>query len=900
VTFNATTGVLSGTPAAGTAGTYAITFTAANGITPNATQSFTLTVLALPPGARTNEWRWMGGSSTVPSFCVNSGHCGQDGSYGVMGVYAVGNLPGSRVGALSWSDTSGNLWLFGGTGYDSSGEWGELNDLWEYNISLAQWRWIGGTNALTMHDLGGNYYAAGVYGTLGLYAAGNVPSGRDSAMSWVDSNGNFWLFGGEGYDSTGTSGDLNDLWEFSPTLGQWRWVSGSSILGTATEAGIYGTEGTYAAANVPAARLSAVSWSDPGGDLWLFGGTGYDSSGNWGDLNDLWEYNPTLGQWRWMSGSNTLPACAGTDGCGATGVYGTEGAYAVSNVPGGRAGAAGWSDASGNLWLFGGQGYDSNGSWGNLSDLWEYNLASGQWQWASGNNIVDQSGVYGSEGTYATGNLPGGSASTIAWSDASGNFWLFRGFGDDSAGTAGYLNDLWEYSPAIGEWRWMSGSSTLTLQDPNGFYYVPGVFGTLGSYAAGNVPGSRQQGVSWTDVNGNLWLFGGYGYGSGDTLGWLNDFWEFSPAPSSVAPTITSDNSAIFVAGVAGSFTVMATGTPAPALSESGAMPGGVTFSSSGGGLTGILPGGVTFNTSTGVLSGKPAAGTEGSYAITFTATNGFGVAATQSFTLTVLGPAQISSLSPSTAVAGGGAFTLTVNGSNFVSGAKVLWNGTALTTSFVSAAQLTATVPASLIAGAGTAQVCVQESSSNSPPALFTTIPDVIGELPVLLSITPGSASTGSAGITLTVNGANFNSSSIVLWNGSPRATTFVNGSQLQANVLTQDLAAEGMAMVTVANKSPAGVSSALPFIVQSSASVATIRSVTVANTAATGGAYPVTVIGKDFVATSILYWGSAAAIENSYWGDGWLSSLLPSATRPATLTVVNPSGTSASFEMR
>ena len=44
VGFNAATGVFSGTPAAGTAGTYAITLTAQNGVAPNATQNFTLTV----------------------------------------------------------------------------------------------------------------------------------------------------------------------------------------------------------------------------------------------------------------------------------------------------------------------------------------------------------------------------------------------------------------------------------------------------------------------------------------------------------------------------------------------------------------------------------------------------------------------------------------------------------------------------------------------------------------------------------------------------------------------------------------------------------------------------------------------------------------------------------------
>lgn len=58
-----------------------------------------------------------------------------------------------------------------------------------------------------------------------------------------------------------------------------------------------------------------------------------------------------------------------------------------------------------------------------------------------------------------------------------------------------------------------------------------------------------------------------------------------------------------------------------------------------------------------------------------------------------------ITSLSPPSATAGGAGFTLTVNGTGFMPGSVVFWNSTALTTTYVNANQLTATVPASLIA---------------------------------------------------------------------------------------------------------------------------------------------------------------------------------------------------------
>jgi hypothetical protein len=64
--------------------------------------------------------------------------------------------------------------------------------------------------------------------------------------------------------------------------------------------------------------------------------------------------------------------------------------------------------------------------------------------------------------------------------------------------------------------------------------------------------------------------------------------------------------------------------------------------------------------------------------------------------------------LSPSSATAGGEAFTLTVNGTNFVDGSTVRWNGSDRTTTYVSSTQLTASITAADIAAAGTASVTV------------------------------------------------------------------------------------------------------------------------------------------------------------------------------------------------
>jgi hypothetical protein len=100
-----------------------------------------------------------------------------------------------------------------------------------------------------------------------------------------------------------------------------------------------------------------------------------------------------------------------------------------------------------------------------------------------------------------------------------------------------------------------------------------------------------------------------------------------------VAPGITSDPAATFQVGKAGSFTVTGTGLPAPDLSLTGALPGGVGFTDHGDG--------------TAVLSGAPAAGTGGSYPVTIKAANGALPDAEQSFTLTVQAPPTASIATP-------------------------------------------------------------------------------------------------------------------------------------------------------------------------------------------------------------------------------------------------------------
>ncbi|MGO9268910.1 MAG: choice-of-anchor D domain-containing protein [Terriglobia bacterium] len=384
------------------------------------------------------EWTWMSGSSTVS----------QPGVYGTLGTPAAGNVPGGRQTANSWNDHSGNFWLFGGYGLDSTSTGGYLNDLWEFNPSTREWAWMGGNSTMSCSYQYGQSLCGqpGTYGTKGTPAAGNVPGGRWSGTSQTDASGNFLLFGGNGFDSTDTFGGLNDLWEFNPSTREWTWMSGSS---TVDQPGVYGTLGVPSAGNGPGYRSYATSWIDGSGNFWFFGGFGGDSVGRVNaSLNDLWEFNISTGEWTWMSGSSTWQG-------GQVGVYGRLGVPAATNVPGARNFASGWIDSSGNLRLFGGTGLDSTGTYGNLNELWEFNPSSREWTWMGGSSTLGckggggttcgRPGVYDTLGTPAAGNVPGGREGSVSWTDSSGDFWLFGGEGIDSAGTYGDLNDLWEY-----------------------------------------------------------------------------------------------------------------------------------------------------------------------------------------------------------------------------------------------------------------------------------------------------------------------------------------------------------------------------------------------------------------------------------------------------------------------
>ena len=179
------------------------------------------------------------------------------------------------------------------------------------------------------------------------------------------------------------------------------------------------------------------------------------------------------------------------------------------------------------------------------------------------------------------------------------------------------------------------------------------------------------------------------------------------------APVITSADSKTFTVGSAGTFTVRSTGTPTAALTETGPLPGGVTFSDNGDG--------------TATLAGTPASGTGGSYPITIGATNGVAPDASQSFTLTVDGAPSVTSAS-STTFSEGSAGTFTVTSAGY---------------------------PTASLTETGALPGGVTFTDNGDGTATLAGTPTAQGTFPITVHVANGVAPNASQSFTLTVDAA-------------------------------------------------------------------------------------------------------------------------------------------------
>ena len=471
-----------------------------------------------------NQWAWMNGDKSANVIS----------NYGSPGKPALSNIPGGRIGAATWTDKDGNLWLFGGNGKGEGSRVGYLNDLWKYDPSSGMWTWIGGSKTIN---------TTGIYTNKRSASAKNLPGARMNAVTWTDSHGNFWLFGGEGMKAqkekqiggnNGGSGNGGNGNGGNNNGGNGNSGNGNNGNDKNDDGGKNndqnkdddddeddndngnngnhgnGNNGNHGEGNNGNGNGNGGSNNeDDKNDKDNDKGHDQELENVDGLLSDLWMYSPSSNQWTLVNG---------TDKTDETGKYGNMGESGASNLPGGRSQAIGWIDNSGNLWLFGGNGYASKSFLTHLNDVWKYTPTTNQWTWMKGSNIGDDVAHFGEKGVDADENTPGGRRGSTAWTDKDGNFWVFGG-GNRSA----LYSDLWKYNPQSNKWAWISGSKEADHAPMFKSKGVPDIDGN---------PGARIMASGWVDATGNLWLFGGRGYGRQSEAGFVNNLWMYNVVTS--------------------------------------------------------------------------------------------------------------------------------------------------------------------------------------------------------------------------------------------------------------------------------------------------------------------------------------------------------------------------------
>jgi len=275
-----------------------------------------------------------------------------------------------------------------------------------------------------------------------------------------------------------------------------------------------------------------------------------------------------------------------------------------------------------------------------------------------------------------------------------------------------------------------------------------------------------------------------------------------------------------------------------------------------------------------------------------------------------------IASLSPATANPNSAAFTLTVNGSNFVSGnannpatpnptppfsgSVVAFNGSPRATAFMSATQLTAQITATDIATAGCNGISVFTYTGGGNEIFSPAVSFIASSTnaPAICSLSPASVVAGASAFTLTVSGANFATSSTVRWNNSTRTTTFVNPNTVQAQIKATDVANAGVEPVTVVN-SGGGSTAQLSFSILPTPPVTpTITAIAPASATAGGAGFTLTVTGTNFIPDSVVDWNGGARATSFKSATSLQAQILTTdLATPGTIevTVLNTSSNGA-----
>src|SRR5436190_5008842 len=192
-------------------------------------------------------------------------------------------------------------------------------------------------------------------------------------------------------------------------------------------------------------------------------------------------------------------------------------------------------------------------------------------------------------------------------------------------------------------------------------------------------------------------------------------------------------------------------------------------------------------------------------------------------------------------------------------------------------------TVPTPNTAGPYEFRLFVNNARVAASPAV--TVDPSVNPTPIASTLSPQSVVVGGSGFTLAVNGSRFIAASVVRWNGVDKPTTYVSGTQLRASISAADIAAVGIAQVSVFNPTPAGGTSAAlsvainppPAIAVSATSVAPGGVVTATLTNGLGGPY-------DWLALAATGSPDTSYLASTYVGGINVTWSIPMPTTPGT----------------
>lgn len=589
VTFNTSTGVLSGTPAAGTTGNYPLTINANNGVGTQASQSFTLSVINGPSITSANNTAFVIGTAGTFTVTTTGSPVPTIARGGVTlpgGVTFTDNLNGTAT--LAGTPAAGTAGTYALTFTATNGVGSPANQ--NFTLTINQAPAITSANNVTFNTGTASQFPVTATGspTPALSVSGMLPSGMTfsngllSGTPAVGSGGTYPL------TFTANNGIATPFTQnFTLTINQIAVVTSANA--TTFTAGTAGTF-TVTATGFPTPTLG-VSGALPSGVLFnssngVLSGTPAAGTGGTYPLTVSAASNagPTANQSFTLT-VNEAPAV--TSANNASFAIGGQDSFSVTT--------SGFPAPTLNMT-------------GTLPSGVTFNSSTG---------VLSGSPAAGSGGSYPLVF----SATNGIGSNATQNFTLnvlpapaFTSVASKSfiVGTADTFTVTTTGTPPPAIVR--TGPAL-----PNGVTFTDNGSGT-GTLAG--TPASGEGGI--------------YNFGFTATNGVGNPATQSFTLTVNEAPAITSASSKTFTVGTAGTFTVVATGFPAPTLS-----------------MTGTPPGGVSFNTSTGVLSGTPAANCGGVYSLTFKADNGIGTQFSQTFTLTVNEAPAITSANSATFTVG-------------------------------------------------------------------------------------------------------------------------------------------------------------------------------------------------------------------------------------------------------